>query len=139
LVDVFGFVPDFVVADGGKGIRPAVEVLARRTGHDIVSVTSHFHIKQQIGRAIDKARRAKTAFDPGSLAGDVDHDRMLTSRDAWQGWWKAYERRLKAQGVPRSGSRPSRSVTCTTSSAGTWTPSRRSRTYPAPRATWRTC
>jgi hypothetical protein len=103
LVDVFGFVPDFVVADGGKGIRPAVEALAARTGHDIVFVTSHFHVKDQIGSVIDKARRAKTAFDPGSLADDVDHDRMLTSRDAWQGWWEAYERRLKAQGVPRSG------------------------------------
>lgn len=103
LVEVFGFVPDVIVADGGKGIRPAVEALAKRTGHDIVFVTSHFHVKQQLGRAIDKARKARASFDPGSLADDIEHDRIFTGRDAWEAWWDAYERRLTAQGVPKSG------------------------------------
>lgn len=103
LVELFGFVPDVVVADGGKGIRPAVEALAARTGHDIVFVTSHFHVKKQLGRAIDKARKARAAFDIGSLADDIEHDRVFAGRDAWEAWWTAYERRMDAQGVPASG------------------------------------
>lgn len=103
LVEVFGFVPDFVVADGGKGIRPAVERLGERTGHEIVLVTSHYHVKEQLGRAIAKARRAKPSFDPGSLVDDIDHDRLFADRAAWEAWWVSYERRLDAQGVPPKG------------------------------------
>ena len=103
MVETFGFVPDFVVADGGKGIRPAVEILAQRTGHDIVFITSHFHIKAQLGRAIEKARKAQPTFDPGSLVDDLEHDRALLSRAAWESWWSGYERRLTGQGVPRNG------------------------------------
>lgn len=103
LVELYGFVPDVVVADGGKGIKPAVDALAARTGRDILFVTSQFHVKAQLGRAIDKARKAKPTFDPGSLLSDLEHDRLFASRAAWEAWWETYERRLVSQGVPRSG------------------------------------
>lgn len=103
LVTTFGFVPDIVVADGGKGIKPAVDALARRTGHDILFATSTHHLRSQLGRAVDKARGAKQGFDPGSLAVDLEALRPFTDRVAFEAWFDAYLRRLTAQGVPRSG------------------------------------
>lgn len=103
LLDELGYVPDFVIADGGKGIRPAVENLAARTGQDVTFITSAYHIRDQLRRVIAKARSAKAAFTPGDLAARVEAFGPSQSRQAWVDWWSDYERRLTAQGVPRSG------------------------------------
>lgn len=103
LVQVFGFVPDIIVGDGGKGIKPAVDALAARARRDVLFVTSAFHLRTQLGRALDKASKVKPDFDPGSLADDLAHDRPFADRSSFEAWWNAYERRLQAQGVPRSG------------------------------------
>lgn len=97
------YVPDYVIADGGKGIEPAVKLLADRSGQDVTFITSAYHIRQQLRRAIAKARRSKSAFNPGELADQVEDFGPTRSAQAWQDWWEAYERRLVAQAVPRSG------------------------------------
>ena len=103
LLDELGYTPDYVIADGGKGIEPAVKALAERTGEDVTFITSAYHVREQLRRVIAKARRAKAAFRPGDLATRVESFEPTGSREAWEGWWSDYERRLHAQGVPRSG------------------------------------
>lgn len=97
------YVPDFVIADGGKGIEPAITTLAERTGQDVTFITSAYHVRNQLRRVIDKARRSKATFRPGDLATRVESFGPTQSRQAWVQWWDDYERRLVAQGVPRSG------------------------------------
>jgi hypothetical protein len=102
-LDGLGYVPDFVVADGGKGIRPAVDALAKRSGQNIVFVTSAYHIALQLNRAIKKAKKAQPALQVGDLNALVDNFHVVSSESAWIKWWKDYERRLSAHNVPRSG------------------------------------
>lgn len=97
------YVPDFVIADGGKGIEPAVKLLAERTGHEVTFITSAYHVREQLRRVIAKARASKSSFTPGDLAARVERFGPTQSRQDWVQWWADYERRLKAQGVPRSG------------------------------------
>ena len=97
------YVPDFVIADGGKGIEPAVKLLAERTGQEVTFITSAYHVREQLRRVIAKARASRAAFSPGDLAGRVEKFGPTQSREAWEQWWTDYERRLIAQGVPRSG------------------------------------
>jgi hypothetical protein len=97
------YVPDFVIADGGKGIEPAVKALAERTGHEVTFITSAYHLREHLRRVIIKARAAKASFTPGDLASRVEAFGPTSSKAAWVKWWRDYERRLTAQGVPRSG------------------------------------
>jgi hypothetical protein len=97
------YVPDFVIADGGKGIEPAVKLLAERTGQEVTFITSAYHLREQLRRVIAKARASKSSFNPGDLAQRVEQFGPTQSRAAWVQWWADYERRLRAQGVPRSG------------------------------------
>lgn len=97
------YVPDFVIADGGKGIESAVTALAERTGQEVTFITSAYHVRNQLRRVIAKARRSKVAFSPGDLAAQVEKFGPTQSRQAWEDWWADYERRLVAQSVPRSG------------------------------------
>lgn len=103
ILDELGYVPDFVVADGGKGIKPAVDDLAARAGKPIAFITSAWHIAAQLNRAIAKAKRAQPALQVGDLLARVDNFSLVQSETAWVQWWVEYERRLDAHRVPASG------------------------------------
>ena len=96
LVTDYEFVPDVVVADGGKGIRPAVEALADRTGQPVLFLYSHFHIKQQLGRLLARTRTAEPGFNTSDLEADVARGSVLSSANAWERWWNTYEQRREA-------------------------------------------
>lgn len=96
-----GIVPDFVLADGGKGIRPAVVRHAQRVGEDITFITSHYHLRLQLGRALDKAEEGCERFDASSLRESLDTFAPFASRVAFEQWWQEFERHLDAQRVPR--------------------------------------
>jgi hypothetical protein len=100
LVNDYGFVPDVVVADGGKGIRPAVEELAADTGQEVLFISSHFHVKQQLGRLLARTRKAAPGFNTGDLEAEVARGSLLSSAEEWDRWWKTYEQRRQAQNVP---------------------------------------
>ncbi len=102
-LDGLGYVPDFVVADGGKGIRPAVDALATRADQNIVFVISADHMALQLNRAIKKAKKAQPALQVGDLNALVDNFHVVSSENAWIKWWKDYERRLSAHNVPLGG------------------------------------
>jgi hypothetical protein len=84
LLDDLGYVPDFVIADGGKGIEPAVQLLAARTGCDVTFITSAFHTREQLRRVIDKARGVKPTFAPGDVARQFEAFGPTQSRQAWE-------------------------------------------------------
>ena len=102
LLDELDYTPDFVVADGGKGIAPAVEALRERTGADITFVTSVYHLRLRLNKRLDKIVKTFPGFAPGELRSRVDTYDCLSSRAAWEQWLEDLERRLAAQQVPKS-------------------------------------
>lgn len=108
LLDELGWHPDFVIADGGKAIRPAVLEMAALTRHDTQFVACEYHMRQQLGAVIDKAAKATSGFDAGSLRVALDTHRCWRSRTDWETWFADLERRMAAQKVPL------------TKRAGTW-------------------
>ena len=103
LLDELDYVPDFVIADGGKGIRPAVEALADRTRHSIAFVTSWHHLKLQLNGQLAKSKKAKPSLNIDDLAKDVRRSTPFLSPNNWVDWWVKYERRLTSQKVPEAG------------------------------------
>ena len=74
------------------------------------------------------------SFDPASMADDIEHDRLFTGRDAWEAWWDAYDRRMTAQGAPKSVWPGKQKDALYGPSAPTLTRSRRYRTFRGPLA-----
>jgi hypothetical protein len=103
LLNELGYRPDYVIADGGKGIAAALRTLARQDCQPFQTILSAYHVRLQLRRMFAKVNRLHPGgFQPGDLDTDLELWRFCSSSDAWQAWWTRLEDRLVAQGVPPS-------------------------------------
>jgi hypothetical protein len=137
LLDELDYVPNFVIADGGKGIELAIKALADRSGQDVRFITSTYHVRQSLRRVLLKAHNSTPNLRPGPLATEVEKFRMLADLGAWELWWDHYERLLTAQGIPKSAGPPRRKPSRTRGPATSSQHSPRSLTFRGPPVTLR--
>lgn len=102
VLDELGYVPDLIIADGSKSIGTAATWLAQRYPDQPFQLClSAYHVRQQLLRQFDTLA-AKCGFQPGDLAQRLDDWSFIESVFAWQAWWGDYERRLRAQAIPKT-------------------------------------
>lgn len=103
LLNELGYRPDYVIADGGKGIQGALGTLAKRDGQPFQMLLSAYHVRKHLRRMFAKLERTHPGgFAPGDLDVDLELWRFCSSSEAWQDWWARFEARVQAQGVPPS-------------------------------------
>jgi hypothetical protein len=101
LLNELGYRPDYIIADGGKGIRGALKLLSARDGQPFQTMLSAYHVRNQLRRLFAKLNRQNPGgFFPGDLDTDLELWRFCSSASAWHNWWERFQRRCQAQGVP---------------------------------------
>lgn len=101
LLNELGYVPDVVIADGGKGIGGALRTMQRRHGADFQQMLSAYHVRKQLRRLFATLERKHPGgFSPGDLDDDLETWKFCHSEAAWQQWWSRFEQRATAQGIP---------------------------------------
>ena len=97
-----GYVPDIVMADGGKGIGGAVRWLEKTNpSRPFLTCLSAYHLRSQLQRQFTKTAKP-LGFEPGDLIERLENWSFASSGVAWRAWWSDYETRMRAQGIPES-------------------------------------
>ena len=98
-----GGIPDVIVSDSAPGILRLVRRLQVKKP-ELVWVPSAFHIAKQLDKALGKMRWGKSAtrFVPGDLSSRIENYSFLSSKKEWERWWRDFDTRAAAQGVPVS-------------------------------------
>lgn len=100
LLAELGYVPDLILADGGKGIGAAVRWLAKaRPDKPFQVCLSAYHWRKQLLYQLSTLT-TKTGFQPGNLEGRLEDWSFCSSLAVWQTWWTDYQNRLLAQNIP---------------------------------------
>lgn len=107
VLDELGYVPDYVVSDGGTGINAA---LGTHLGDRTVLIPSRFHIRTTVHEALTHTPGAWEKIGTAArtpipdLAAYLDELREdghpYSSAEAWQTWWDELYARMDALGLP---------------------------------------
>ncbi len=107
VLDELGYVPDYVVSDGGTGINAA---LGTHLGSQTVLIPSQFHVHTTVHEALvhtpgaweKTGNAARKPID--ELQGYLDElhkgGHPYTSAEAWQLWWDELYARMNELGLP---------------------------------------
>lgn len=97
-----GYVPDIVMADGGRGIGAATRWLSdANPDKPFLTSLSAYHLRQQLLRQLATLTR-EYGFQPGDLASRLENWSFIESTFSWTTWWNNYETRLTSQDLPKT-------------------------------------